>query len=718
MSDRPLREARRPLGAAAAVALTLAIAPAASTLHAEGADELETVVVTGTRQAYRGVFERLEQPVADLVIDAKVLEAAGATDLDQALDLSASVARQNNFGGLWNSFAVRGFAGDENLPSGYLVNGFNAGRGFGGPRNLAGVETVEVLKGPRAALFGRGEPGGTINLVTKRPKAAQAGEVRVAAGSHAYRRADLDLNRPLGDTTGVRLVGFFEDAESFRDTVETRRYGVNPSFAWRPTSAGQLVYELEYSRQEVPFDRGVLAVDGQLGRIPPSRFLGEPGDGPIEARSLGHQLEYQHEFNDRWSLLVGVNLRDTSLEGFSTEPELAANRQQLFVDGRNLTRQRRFRDYDADYRVLRAEVSGDFKTGALRHRLIIGADSDKFENDQVFLRARAPTLASRPTQQQQQAIDIFAPVYGRFPPATPGPLTDRMETQKTTGIFVQDQVSLTDRFDVRLGARFDDYEQTLVDRAARRTTVQTESEVSPQFGAVFKATDRLSWYAGYGRNFRPLSGADFSGRPFEPNTSTSIETGLAFESAGGAWSGTAGIFRMEQDNILVADPVNAGFSIAGGKAESRGFELDLQGRLASGLGVWFSYAYTDAEVSNDVLDPNFALPVRAGAPLINIPEHSLSLQVTQELQVAGRPLTLGGGAVFVDDRLGETGTAFELPGYTIARVFASYEINTAVSLRADVDNLFDETYYTNSFSRLWVQPGPTRQARVSAVLRF
>jgi iron complex outermembrane receptor protein len=718
MSDRPLREARRPLSAAAAVALTLVIAPAAPMLHAQGADALETVVVTGTRQAYRGVFERLEQPVADLVIDAKVLEAAGATDLDQALDLSASVARQNNFGGLWNSFAVRGFAGDENLPSGYLVNGFNAGRGFGGPRNLAGVETVEVLKGPRAALFGRGEPGGTINLVTKRPKAAQAGEVRVAAGSHAYRRADLDLNRPLGDTTGVRLVGFFEDAESFRDTVETRRYGANPSFAWRPTSAGQLVYELEYSRQEVPFDRGVLAVDGQLGRIPPSRFLGEPGDGPIEARSLGHQLEYQHEFNDRWSLLVGVNLRDTSLEGFSTEPELAANRQQLLVDGRNLTRQRRFRDYDADYRVLRAEVSGEFMTGALRHRIIIGADADKFENDQVFLRARAPTLASRPTPQQQQAIDIFAPVYGRFPLPTPGPLTDRLETQETTGIFVQDQVSLTDRFDVRIGARFDDYEQTLVDRATRRTTGQTESRVSPQFGAVFKATDRLSWYAGYGRNFRPLSGADFGGRPFEPNTSTSIETGLAFESADGAWSGTAGLFRMEQDNILVADPVNAGFSLAAGKAESRGLEIDLQGRLESGLGVWLSYAYTDAEVSNDVLDPNFALPVRAGAPLINIPEHSLSLQVTQELRVAGRPLTLGGGAVFVDDRLGETGTAFELPGYTIARVFASYEINTAVSLRADVDNLFDETYYTNSFARLWVQPGPTRQARVSAVLRF
>ena len=703
---------------AMAVVVALATGWSAPTLQAQSADALETVVVTGTRQAYRGEFTRLEQPVADLVLDEEVLAAAGVTDLDQALDLSASVARQNNFGGLWNSFAIRGFAGDENLPSGYLVNGFNAGRGFGGPRNLAGVESVEVLKGPRAALFGRGEPGGTVNLVTKRPKATQAGEVKLTAGRYAHRRADLDYNQPLSDAAGLRVVGYFEDSESFRDTVETRRYGANPSFAWRPSEAGRFVYELEYSHQEVPFDRGVLAVDGQLGRIPPSRFLGEPGDGPIEARTLGHQLEYQHELNDQWSLLVGANLRDTSLEGFSTEPELAANRQQLLVDGRNLTRQRRSRDYDADYRVLRAELSGEFRTGGLRHRVLIGVDADQFENDQVFLRARAPTLASRPTPQQQQAIDIFAPVYGRFPLPTPGPLTDRLETQESRGIFLQDQISLTDRFEVRLGARFDDYEQTLEDRAARRTVRQTESRVEPQFGAVFKATDRLSWYAGYGRNFRPLSGADFAGRPFEPNTSTSIETGLSFESADGAWSGTAGIFRTMQDNILVADPVNAGFSRAGGEAESRGVEVDLQGRLDSGLGVWFSYAYIDAEVSGDVLDPNFALPVRAGSPLINIPEHSLSLQVTQELQLAGRPLTFGGGAIFVDDRLGETGTTFELPSYTIVRVFATYDLTSAFSLRADIDNLTDETYYTNSFSRLWVQPGAPRNIRVSAMLRF
>ena len=196
---------------------------------------LENIVVMGTRQAYRGDFDPFDVPQAELVIDSKVLRNAGAVSLDQALDLSASVARKNNFGGLWNSFAVRGFVGDENLPSNYLVNGFNAGRGFGGARDLSGIESVEVLKGPRAALYGRGEPGGTINLVTKRPTFESAGEVRFSVGSFDTYRTDVDWTTPVSDTVAVRLVGFYEDADSFRDTVETRKRGASPSLAWRIT---------------------------------------------------------------------------------------------------------------------------------------------------------------------------------------------------------------------------------------------------------------------------------------------------------------------------------------------------------------------------------------------------------------------------------------------------------------------------------------------------
>jgi iron complex outermembrane receptor protein len=677
---------------------------------------MEAVTVTGTRQAYQGDFNRLETPQADQSIDAETLRASGAVNLSQALDLSASVARQNNFGGLWNAFALRGFVGDENLPSNYLVNGFNAGRGFGGPRDLSGIESVEVLKGPRAALFGRGEPGGTVNLVTKRPTFKTAGELSLSAGSFETYRADADWTTPLSDAVAVRLVGFAEDAGSFRDTVETRKYGTSPSLAWRISPQSRLVYELELSHQEIPFDRGVLAINGELGRIPPSRFLGEPGDGPLKADVQGHQFEFQHDFSKDWSALVGFTMRKTSLEGFSTEAELAANRQRLLVDGRTLTRQRRFRDYDASYQVIRGEINGRFQLAGLQHRLIFGVDADRFENDQVFLRARAPTLASNPTAAQQQAIDIFNPVYGSYTLPTPTPLTNRVETQKSVGVFAQDQINLSERLQLRLGARFDDYRQTLLNRANNQTSSQKEARTSPQLGVVYRAGDALSLYATYGENFRPLSGADAQGNGFEPNQSTSVEAGAKF-SLGGI-DGTVAVFQVKQKNILVAADASAATQLAIGKARSQGLEIDLQGEITKDLSLWASYAYVDAKTSNTFNDPNFGVAVPAGSRLLNVPKHTLSLQLVNSMAVAGRGLQFGGGLLYVGQRSGEFTTNFKLPAYTVARAFAAYGLTKSTTLRLDVDNLFNETYYTNSFSALWVQPGTPRSARVSAAFKF
>ena len=695
--------------------------PASAESGAEMASATEpegNILITATRPAYRGDFDALEIPQAEQVIGPQQLRDINALDLNTALDLSASVARQNNFGGLWNSFAVRGFVGDENLPSNYLVNGFNAGRGFAGPRDLSGIEAVEVLKGPRAALFGRGEPGGTINLVTKRPRFESAGEVRLLAGSFDTYRADADLQTTLGDSVGVRFVGFYEDAGSFRDTIETERFGFMPSVAVKLGEATRIVYELEYARQEIPFDRGVVAVNGQLGLIPQSRFLGEPGEGPNVAEVLGHQIELQHDLSDNWSALVGIGYRDTSLEGTSTEAELTGSRQQLFRDGRTLTRQRRFRDYDATYFVARAELAGNFTTGDITHRVLIGADTDRFENDQVFLRARAPSLASNPTEQQLQAIDIFDPVYGRFPLPALSPLTDRVEVQKATGVYTQYQIGLSESFELRVGGRYDDYDQRLTNRANGNVASTGEQRFSPQAGAVWRATPEVSLYATYGENFRPLSGADFAGNPFDPNQSESLEAGVKYATADGRISATASVFSIQQGNILVGDPVNAGFTLAAGEARSRGFEFDFNGEIVDGLDLWVSYAYVDAEVENDVPDPDFGKLIEAGDRLLNIPEHTLNVQLAYSTVIADRDARFGGGVLHVGERLGEVGTDFELPNYTLARIFAEAELTEGVRLRFDIDNLFDTRWFANSFSQLWVQPGMPRNARVTASFAF
>jgi len=683
---------------------------------AQKEDKAETIVVTAQRQAYRADIPLKLTPQSVDILEADTLEEVGITRLSDALDLSASMARQNNFGGLWDNFAVRGFAGDENLPSGYLVNGFNAGRGFGGPRDIVGIERIEILKGPSAAVFGRGEPGGAVNLVTKKPEFEAEGAIGVAVGSFDKVRIDGDWTGPLSEIVAVRLNGFYEQSDSFRDTLESTRSGIFPSAQWRINPKTSLTYEGEFTRQELPFDRGVISLNNKLDVVPASRFLGEPGDGPLEADAIGHQLQLQHDFNDDWSLLVGAGYRTTDLEGFSTEAELATARQRLFVDGQTLSRQRRFRDYEAEHTVYRAEISGRFETGALEHRLLAGFDFDQFSNDQLFLRFRPPSVVGNPSPAAGNVINIFNPVYGQFPLPTPGPQTNRLDEQEAWGFYIQDQIKLSDRLQIRLGGRYDDFSSSGLNRANNSSTSFGDTKFSPQAGFVFEASDAFTFYGSYGQGFRANSGTDFAGTAFAPEESESFELGSKITLLDGDLEATIAAFSMTKTNIITADPLNAGFSLAIGEAESRGLEVDVSAELPGELDLRLSYAFVDAQVAKDGLDPNFAALIKKGDRLINVPEHTLSALVSKEYEVGGRELEIGGGLLYVGERLGETATTFDLPAYTTLRLFATYDLTDDLEVSAQVNNLADTTFYTNSFSRLWVAPGAPRN--VTVALRY
>ncbi len=648
-------------------------------------------------------------------------------DLNTALDLSASVARQNNFGGLWNSFSIRGFSGDINLPSGFLVNGFNAGRGFGGPRDISGIEAVEVLKGPRSALYGRGEPGGTINLITKRPQFETSGYVQLQAGSFDLFRGDVDLQTTLGDSAGVRVAGFFEDAGSFRDGKETQKFGIYPSVRVDLGENSSVVYELEYTSQELPQDRGVI-FSQQFGFSPAEFFTGEP-DALIDTEVLGHQLEFEHNFSDDWSILLGAGYRETSLFGDAYENNFGS-RQPYLVDGEAISRFFRFRDYEAEYLALRGEVSGEFDTGSLRHRVIAGIDYDEFDNDQIANRFRQGGIggAASSTLDPETYLLLFLdnPQYGIFPRPDAAAQIDRLETTSGFGFYIQDQIDLTDRLQIRIGGRFDDFDQELINRRSDPAAVSTSSNsaFSPQGGIVFRASDGVSLYASYGEGIRQLSGADFEGNSFDPNKSTSLEAGIKLDLAslfpGVQGSASATVFDVDQSNILIFDPrpEAAGELIPAGEARSRGFELDANASLDSGLSIWLSYAYVDAEYTNSGTDSATFTTFDAGEPLINSPDHQLSVQVSQSVSVANVDAQFGGGVLHVGERNGEVGGDFTLPSYTTARVFAEIEPIDGMAIRLDVDNLFDETFYTDSFASVWVQPGAPRTFRVSARFSF
>jgi iron complex outermembrane recepter protein len=703
----------------AQMSLRLLLAGSACVASPALAEEDSTeIVVKGQRQAYRGDFTLKETPQAIIQIDAEIIDQNAILRLSDVLDLSASVARQNNFGGLWDSYAVRGFAGDENLPSGYLVNGFNGGRGFGGTRDAAGIERVEVLKGPNAALFGRGEPGGTVNIVTKVADFDTRGRITALAGSFDRRRADGDVNIAIGDVAAIRLIGYYEDAGSFRDTVRSERLGFLPSILFKLGERTTLTYDLELSRQKADFDRGVPAIGGVLGLVPRSRFLGEPGDGPTEADATGHQVQLRHELADEWSVMVGGQYRETRLEGFSTEAELVTSRQRLGRDGRSLSRQRRSRLYEGEHFALRGEISGKFDTGSLAHRVLIGADYDEFDNSQLFLRFRPAVIGAATTPQATNDIDIFNPVYGRFPLPAPGPQTNRLDQQRAVGAYFQDQITLSDSLQLRIGGRFDDVTVETLNRANNVSATRSYRRFSPQAGIVFAPSNSVSLYAAYGQGFRANLGATAAGTLFDPETTKSAEVGAKFGLLDGTLDGTVSLFTLSKSNVLAADPANPGFSLPIGKARSRGLEIDLAGKLPGDIDLWLSYAFVDAEARADVVDLNFGLAIRSGDRLINIPRHSANIQLSRSFDVGTTKLNLGGGVQYVGKRLGETATSFELPDYVLARVFASWKLQEKLELVANVTNLFNTTYYTNSFAQLWVQPGGPRAASVAVRVSF
>lgn len=647
-----------------------------------------------------------ELPQSVRVITRQAIDDLGATKLDDVLDYVGGVSRQNNFGGLWDNIAIRGLPGNENTGMATLLNGFSSNRGFNAPRDLAGVERIEFLKGTAAALYGSSEPGGTLNVVSKRPLWNTAHSVEGYVGSYGLKRAALDTTGPIGDNFAYRLNAAVEDRESFRDHVDAKREVVAPAFTWKLNSDTLLEYVGEVIHHETPLDRGVVAVDNKLGKISRSRFLGEPADGDIEVDNSTHQLILSQAWADSWRSRLGLSYRETSLEGYSTEPT------SLQANG-DLRRQRRYRDYDSEDIALQAEVQGTLNTGDFEHELLLGMESFRFEMDSVMLRVN-------PTAGSPYAINIYNPVYGQAQP-TPVANTDTLEEQRNTAFYVQDAIKLAPQWRVVAGVRVDNYEQSLENRRTNTTTRQDPAATSPRLGLSWLPSDQWTVYANAGQSFRPNTGADVDGEGFDPEVGKAFELGTKWENEGQRIGVTAALFDIRKTNVLTADPDNAGFSIAAGEVRSRGAELDLAGQVTRNWRVNASLVLNDVEITKDNT-------LEEGERLLNVPRVNGSLLTVYEDNLAnGQRYGIGGGVTYVGERLGQARTQaeadagtpeFNLPAYTTAKLVGYWRLNPSVRLTMDVDNLFDETYYTSSYSRVWVTPGAPRTITVGMQAKF
>ncbi|CAM3687275.1 TonB-dependent siderophore receptor [Paracidovorax anthurii] len=708
------------LAAATLFAGTARAQTATDAAPATAAAELSTIEIvgrteSGTYQAQEASGAKTDLPLRELpqsvrVITRQAIDDLGATRLDDVLDYVGGVSRQNNFGGLWDNVAIRGLPGNENTGSATLLNGFSGNRGFNAPRDMAGVERIEFLKGPAAALYGSSEPGGTLNIVTKRPQWTSANAVEGYAGSHGYKRAALDSTGPLGENVAYRLNVAAEDRDSFRDHVSSQRQVVAPAFTWKLGGGTVLDYSGEYLRHRAPLDRGVVAVNNQLGALPRSRFLGEPADGDMTVENVTHQLSLLHEWNAQWRSRMALSYRTTSMEGFSTEAST------LLSDG-TLRRQRRYRDFSSDDTALQAELIGNVQWGGMPHELLMGVETYRYTLDARMLRIN-------PTAAAPYGINIFNPVYGQ-PQPTPGPNTDFTERQRNLAFYAQDAIQIAPQWRVLAGARFDRYRQNYDNHRTGTTDGQDPTAASPRVGVSWLPNAQWTVYANAGTSFRPNSSFTSSvgrnGLQLDPEKGRALELGVKWESADQRLGATAAVFDITKRNMLTTDPLDANFQITAGKVRSRGAEFDLAGQLSTHWRLNASLVLNDVEVVSDNT-------LEIGGRLLNVPRVNGSvLAVYEDALAGGQRYGVGGGVTHVGKRLGAARTqaeatagtpAFELPAYTTAKLVAYWRLTPTMRLTLDVDNVFDKTYYTTSVSRLWVTPGTARTVTVGLQARF
>jgi iron complex outermembrane receptor protein len=674
----------------ALLAGTSAVAAASAACAQAGPSDVEAVVVTGSRAASASIngmdIEPLKLPQSVRVLDQALIVNTGIANLSDIFDYAGGMARQNSFGGAWDAYAIRGFSGDINQGPDLLVNRFTANRGFNARRDVATVELFQVLKGPASALSGKGEPGGSINIVTKAPQDRPHASAELAYGSFDTRRIMGDAGGPLGGGVSARMIAVYQDTDGWRDFVGSDRLLLAPSLAWEPTEDLRLLYQLEANEVHFVHDRGLVAFAGDGRALPRDRFLGEPNDGEIEQKTLQHQVTATYNVGPSVALEAGVQYRDGTFDGQSTH--------NATLVGTQLRRQLRIHDYEWEDLSGRIELSFDGELGGLEHQLRVGADAFTYDQRRIFRRFS-------PTAANPYAIDIFNPVYGQAKPVAPLN-QDLLEELRGESLYVQDLVTLSEQFTLLLGLRQDWVRQTNTNYRNGQVTKQSPSQASPRAALTWSPNENVSAYASWGRSFRYNQGSDAVGDAFPPEKGEAWEAGLKWDL--GDLSGTASLFRIEKDNILVNDPANPGFSIPVGGARSQGIEVEVNLALPRQVTATAVYAYTDTKITRDTR------PGLVGSRLSNVPLHSGAVYANWRSNgEAPGSLSLGGGVVHVGERPGDDiNSGFELPDYVTMRANAAYQFTEKVSLHLDVENLFDTYYLESSYSDVWITPGAPR----------
>lgn len=692
----------RPSAICTAVALAFGATPAWVAAQAAGATlsevrvdasaekESATTPVVGYRARNAATATKTDTPLSETpqsvtVVTRDQLVDQGASNLQDALLYAAGV-RSDAYGldSRSDGMRVRGSYPDIYLDG--LRQNYNWYTSVTRTEAYT-LERIEVLRGPSGMLFGAGTVAGVINMGSKRPQQEAHREVGVQLGSWNRRQLQADLTGPLtaNGEWSYRLVALARAADTQVDHVPDDRRVIAPSLAWRPSAATSLVLQAHWQQDRTGSAAQFLPWSGTLlpnpnGRLPTSRFIGEPGDYyDSDRESIGWLFE--HQFNDTWSLRQNLRLARnenrgayhwadfySTVGGFGADPVNQRVIGRFFDDSRTRTRMA----------AVDTHLQGNLTTGAVRHQLLLGVDWNRQAEDKESATAFS-------------TIDAYAPVYGHRVTA-PREASPR-NVQRQSGIYLQDQMKWGPWI-VVAGLRHDRAVNSLAGAADDRT-----SDTTKRLGVMYQLAGGWTPYISYAESFSPVSGTNRSGQRFKPLEGEQIELGVKYAPEGSHTQFTAAVYDLKEKNQKVVDPTDPSNSLQTGQTRNKGLELEYKARVATAFDLTAHYNYTDVD------------PLLEG-----LPQHQAAVWGVYRFAVGGvRGFSVGAGYRWLSSF--RDGNGPKVPAAGVVDALLAYETQDW-RYALNISNLADKKYMSTCLARGDCWWASRRNVVLSATYRF
>lgn len=571
-------------------------------------------------------------------------------------------------------------------------------------RDLYNVQTIEVLKGPNAMIFGRGGGGGVINRVTKRADGVPIYEGTFQFGSWSRARGTADVGQAISPNAAFRLNAMYEDSETFRDFSTLERYGINPTLGFRLGERTTLHFYYEYKTHDQNVDRGGPSIGNRPFEYPIDRFFGQPNasfttfDGHVATATLEHETLFGLQFRNHTFFGDYDKFYDNI---FADSAVNAPGPGLVELDGyESITGRQNF--------VNQTDFSYAFDQGEhLRHNLVWGVEfvsqnNDEFRNLPEF---GAPGSGIFTLDVPVANPTVFTPTFYSRPSRA------RFTDLETTSVFIQDQFEITPYFELIGGVRYERFDVDFVDRIDGFKTSRVDEVWSPRAGAVVKPWQDFHIYASYSKSFLPANGDNFgalsvTASELEPEVFENYETGFKWTVRPRLLLQGA-VYRLDRDN----QPVTIGAdTFARGLTRTTGVELEISGYITDKWQVFGGYAHTNSEILSAGDDRALV-----GNAVESVPLDTFSMWNRYQLT---EKWGFGLGIIHQAEWFPAATNTVTVPGYTRFDGAVYYDLNEHWSAQVNVENLFDTEYWISSHNNNNISYGAPASAFATVRARW